>query len=140
MQVKYVDGDEEHLLLSNERVKFSVSEMSRLKLRCCLNCRNILMTQSTISIFRLLIADLTSLLILRRKLPCCSWTIIEISSSSISTWCYLTYLRRAIQNQRRRFVQEFALSKSDFSHSSKVAASLLLGRMILWMILALGSV
>ncbi|XP_009802433.1 histone-lysine N-methyltransferase ATX2-like [Nicotiana sylvestris] len=33
--VKYVDGDEEHLLLSNERVKFSVSleEMSRLKLR-----------------------------------------------------------------------------------------------------------
>ncbi|XP_033514977.1 uncharacterized protein [Nicotiana tomentosiformis] len=120
MQVKYVDGDEEHLLLSNERVKFSVSEMSRLKLRCCLNCRNILMTQSTISIF--------------------SWTIIEISSSSISTWCYLTYLRRAIQNQRRRFVQEFALSKSDFSHSSKVAASLLLGRMILWMILALGSV
>nr|XP_033514746.1 histone-lysine N-methyltransferase ATX2-like isoform X3 [Nicotiana tomentosiformis] len=33
--VKYVDGDEEHLLLSNERVKFSVSleEISRLKLR-----------------------------------------------------------------------------------------------------------
>nr|XP_016509696.1 PREDICTED: uncharacterized protein LOC107827136 [Nicotiana tabacum] len=84
--VKYVDGDEEHLLLSNERVKFSVSleEMSRLKLICCLNCRNILMTQRTISIF--------------------SWAIIEISSSSMSTWCYLTYLRRAIQNQRRRFV------------------------------------
>ncbi|XP_060181088.1 histone-lysine N-methyltransferase ATX2-like [Lycium barbarum] len=33
--VKYVDGDEEHLLLSNERIKFSVSleEMNRLKLR-----------------------------------------------------------------------------------------------------------
>ncbi|KAK4341469.1 hypothetical protein RND71_039970 [Anisodus tanguticus] len=33
--VRYVDGDEEHLLLSNERIKFSVSleEMNRLKLR-----------------------------------------------------------------------------------------------------------
>nr|XP_009776877.1 PREDICTED: uncharacterized protein LOC104226549 isoform X1 [Nicotiana sylvestris] len=61
-------------------------------------------------------------------------------STSMSTCCYLAYLRRAIQNQRRRLVQEFALSKSDFIHSSKVAASLLLGRMILWMILALESV
>lgn len=35
LQVKYVDGDEEDLLLSNERIKFSVTleEMNRLKLR-----------------------------------------------------------------------------------------------------------
>lgn len=35
MQVNYVDGDDEDLLLSNERIKFFVSleEMNRLKLR-----------------------------------------------------------------------------------------------------------
>lgn len=35
MQVKYTDGDEEHLILSNERVKFFVSaeEIQHLKLR-----------------------------------------------------------------------------------------------------------
>lgn len=39
MQVKYKDGDEEKLILSNERIKFYISckEMESLNLSCSLN-------------------------------------------------------------------------------------------------------